>query len=60
MRSKLDNIHDKLNTNFEFLGLFSSLKKCFQDGKIKDVKEEVISSVKEEIKDVKEDMRIIK
>ena len=32
-----DNIHDKLNTNFEFFGLFSSLNKCYQDGEIKKV-----------------------
>ena len=55
MRSKLNNIHDKLNTNFVFLGLFYFLQKFYKDGEIKDVKEE-IKDVKEEIKDVKEEV----
>ena len=49
----MDNIHDKLNTNFAFLGLFSSLKQFYKDGEIKDVKEE-IKNGKEETKEVKE------
>ena len=51
----MDNIHDKLNTNFVFLGLFYFLQKFYKDGEIKDVKEE-IKDVKEEIKDVKEEV----
>ena len=51
MRSKLDNIHDKLNTNFTLLGLFSFLQ-IYKDGEIKNVKEET--------KEIKKDIRIIK